>query len=50
MMKENAIQARAKRKFKATTDSGHNLPICENLLNRNFKPSLPDTVWTGDIT
>lgn len=50
MMKENAIRARAKRKFKATTDSGHNLPVCENLLNRNFKPGRPDTVWTGDIT
>jgi transposase InsO family protein len=50
MMKDNAIRARAKRKFKATTDGNHNLPVCENLLNRNFKPSLPDTVWTGDIT
>ena len=49
-MKDNDLRARAKRKFKATTDSNHNLPVCENLLNRNFKPERPDTVWTGDIT
>jgi putative transposase len=49
MMKENAIRARAKRRFKATTDSDHNLPVCENPLNRNFKPERPDTVWTGCI-
>jgi putative transposase len=49
MMKENDIRARAKRKFKATTDGNHNLPVCENPLNRNFKPERPDTVWTGDI-
>jgi transposase InsO family protein len=50
MMKENAIRARSKRKFKATTDSNHGLPVSENLLNRNFKPERPDIVWTGDIT
>lgn len=50
MMKDNDIRARAKRKFKATTDSNHNLPVCKNVLNRNFKPERPDTVWTGDIT
>jgi len=44
MMEDNATRAPAKRKFKATADSKHNLPVCENLLNRNFKPELPDTV------
>jgi transposase InsO family protein len=50
MMRDNAIRARSKRKFKATTDSNHGLPVCDNLLNRNFSPVKPDAVWTGDIT
>lgn len=50
MMRDNAIRARSKRKFKATTDSNHGLPVCANLLNRNFSPEKPDAVWTGDIT
>ena len=50
LMKEHGIKARGKRKFVATTDSQHNLPIAPNLLNRNFQPDAPDRVWTSDIT
>jgi len=50
MMKDNAIMARGKRKYKATTNSNHGLPVSDNLLNRNFSPEQPDRVWTGDIT
>jgi transposase InsO family protein len=50
MMHDNAIRARSKRKYKATTDSNHGLPVSDNLLNRNFQPERPDLVWTGDIT
>lgn len=50
MMKVNGIRARSKRKYKATTDSNHGLPVCDNLLNRDFSPREPDQVWTGDIT
>jgi putative transposase len=50
MMRDNAIRARSKRKYKATTDSHHGLPVSDNLLNRNFQPERPDLVWTGDIT
>lgn len=49
-MQVNGIRARGKRKFVVTTDSKHNLPIAENLLQRNFTPAAPNTVWTGDIT
>ena len=44
------LLARGKRKFVVTTDSKHNLPIAPDLLQRNFTPALPNTVWTGDIT
>ncbi len=50
MMKDNEIRARSKRKYKATTNSNHGLPVCDNLLDRNFKQTQPNQVWTGDIT
>ena len=50
LMKQHGIRARGKRKFKATTDSNHSLPVAPNLLERNFSPTAPNTVWTSDIT
>lgn len=50
LMKLHGIQARGKRKFKATTDSRHGLPVAENVLGREFKQTAPDRVWTSDIT
>lgn len=50
LMRENGIRARHKRRFKATTDSKHSMPVAPNLLARNFTPEAPDCVWTGDIT
>ena len=29
---------------------GHKLPVAENLLNREFNPPAPDSVWASDIT
>jgi len=49
-MRANGLRARGKRKFKATTNSAHNLPIAPNLLQRNFTAVAPNQVWTGDIT
>jgi putative transposase len=50
LMKQHGIRARGKRKFKATTDSNHSLPVAPNLLERSFSPTAPNTVWTSDIT
>jgi transposase InsO family protein len=50
MMKANGLRARGKRKFRATTDSAHNLPVSPNLLERKFDVAEPNRVWTGDIT
>ena len=50
LMRENGIRARHKRRFKATTDSKHNLPVAPNLLDRHFTPAAPNQVWTSDIT
>jgi transposase InsO family protein len=50
LMSLHGIKARGKRKFKATTDSNHKLPVAENLLNREFNPPAPDAVWASDVT
>ncbi len=50
LMQRHGIKARGKRKYKATTDSKHNLPVAPNLLERQFAPSEPNRVWTSDIT
>jgi transposase InsO family protein len=50
LMRENEIQPKQKRKFKATTDSKHNLPIAPNVLSREFTVEEPDEVWVSDIT
>ena len=50
LMKIHGIIAKTKKKFKATTNSKHNLPVAENLLNQNFVTEKPNTVWASDIT
>jgi len=44
------IRCKQKRKFKATTTSGHGLPVAENLLGQQFEVSHPNAVWLSDIT
>jgi len=50
IMKVNGIKAKTTKKFKATTNSKHNLPVAENLLNRDFTAARPNAVWVSDIT
>jgi putative transposase len=44
------IRCKQKRKFKATTDSRHKLPVAENILGQQFKAAAPNKVWVSDIT
>jgi len=44
------IRCKQKRKFKATTDSKHTLPIAENILGQQFMVAEPNKVWVSDIT
>lgn len=50
LMSENDVEARPKRKFRRTTDSGHEHPVAENILARNFDTSAPNQAWVTDIT
>ena len=39
-----------RRRFKATTDSRHGLPVAENLLGQRFDARSPSQTWLSDIT
>jgi len=47
--KKLGIICRQKRRFKATTNSRHKLPIAENLL-KHYAAAAPNEVWASDIT
>ena len=44
------LRAIAKKKFKVTTDSTHNKPVFDNILNRDFTTTRLDQKWAGDIS
>ena len=48
--KKLGIRCKQKRKFKATTDSQHALPVAENLVQQQFEATRPNEVWLSDIT
>ena len=49
-MKKLGLKPRYPKRFKVTTDSGHNEAISPNLLNRQFDVAAPNKGWTTDIT
>ena len=49
-MRDHGIRAKAARKFRCTTDSDHDLPVADNLLDRQFDPDAPNEAWVADIT
>ena len=49
-LKRQGLRARAARRFKATNDSRHSLPMAANLLEQEFTASAPDQKWVSDIT
>jgi putative transposase len=50
LMNKHGIAARHKRKFRATTDSRHKLPVAPNRLGQHFVAERPDQVWLTDVT
>lgn len=49
-LRRQGLRAKAARKYKATTNSNHTLPVAENLLQQDFSAAQPNQVWVGDIT
>jgi len=50
LMKEAGVRVRCRKKFKVTTDSNHQQPLFDNVLDRQFEVSQPDQAYVGDIT
>jgi transposase InsO family protein len=50
LMKAHAIKAKGKKRYIITTDSKHNLPLADNILNQEFTAEAPNNKWTTDIT
>jgi transposase InsO family protein len=50
VMRQHGIVAKSKRKFRYTTDSNHDLPVADNILDRQFEPTAANQVWVADIT
>lgn len=50
LMRQAGIRSKTAKKFKATTNSNHSLPVAENLLNRDFTAERRNQKWVSDIT
>jgi putative transposase len=50
LMRNAGIQVKPQARFVVTTDSDHDLPVAENLLQQDFTASAPNQRWVTDIT
>ena len=50
VMRSECLRAKAARKYKATTNSNHNLPVAPNRLEQDFTATAPNRKWVSDIT
>ena len=50
LRRENRIEARRMRRFRAAYQARNSEPAAPNHLNRQFNVSVPNRVWAGDIT
>lgn len=49
-MNRLGIKSKYSKKYRATTDSSHNYPVAENILNREFTVAGPGKAYVSDIT
>jgi transposase InsO family protein len=50
LMREDGLQARARKRFKCTTKSDHDQPVAANLLDRQFTAATTNQRWVGDTS
>jgi len=50
LMRAEGIRAKTVKKWRATTQSSHRMPVAANVLDRQFSITRPNRVWAGDIT
>lgn len=49
-MRKCGIKSRVVKKYKAMTNSNHDYPVAENILNREFSADSINKKWVSDIT
>lgn len=49
-MRVHRLQPVWRRKFAPITDSQHDLPVFDIVLNRQFEPAALDQAWVADLT
>lgn len=49
-MHKRNLKAKQRKKYKHTTDSNHNKPVAQNILNRNFTMNKVNQAWVCHIT
>lgn len=49
-LRRQDLRAKGARKYKATTNSKHSLPVAPNLLQQDFSADRPNQKWVSDIT
>jgi putative transposase len=50
LMRESGIRSKMKKKFRATTNSNHALPVASNHVKRDFTARAVNRLWCTDIT
>lgn len=50
LRRTHGLRCKQKKKFKATTNSRHKMPVAPNLLDQDFEVATPGQVWVADIT
>jgi len=50
LLRQDGIRAKTVKKWRATTQSNHRLPVAENTLHRQFTVAAPNRIWAGDLT
>ena len=50
LMKEAGVQVKHRKKYKVTTNSDHQQPLFDNVVDRQFSVDQQDRVYVGEIT
>jgi putative transposase len=50
LMKQLGLVVKIKRQYRLTTQSKHDWPVADNVLNREFNQASPNQAWVTDIT
>jgi len=50
LMQADGLKARVRKRYKVTTDSDHDHPMADNLLQQSFTAERPNQRWVSDTT